>query len=395
MSPEYRTERDSMGEVQVPWDDHFPVDVFQTGSGTSSNMNANEVVATLATERLGRPVHPNDHVNASQSSNDVFPTAVHLAVTSAVERALLPALEHLAGALGSKAAELAGVVKAGRTHLMDATPVTLGQEMGGYRAAVDQGGDRLRACLPRLGELALGGTAVGTGINAPPGFAALVIERLAADTGLGVREAANHFEAQGGRDALVETSGAVRTVAVSLQRIANDLRLMASGPRAGLGEIRLPDLQPGSSIMPGKVNPVICEAVVQVVARVVGNDATVAWAAVSGAFELNTGMPVMAHALLESIYVMTSVSRLLADRCVIGIEADVERCRAYAESSPAIATALNPYIGYERATEVAKIALAEGKTLRQVVVERGWLDSDEADRVLDVDAMTRGGIVGR
>ncbi len=461
MSPEYRTEHDSMGEVQVPasarwgaqtqravdnfpisglrlrreliralctvkgaaaaanvtlgvldedlgsavalvasevaagdWDDHFPVDVFQTGSGTSSNMNANEVVATLAAERLGRPVHPNDHVNASQSSNDVFPTAVHLAATDAVEHTLLPALAHLAAALGSKATQLADVVKAGRTHLMDATPVTLGQEMGGYRTAVEQGGDRLRACLPRLGELAIGGTAVGTGINAPPGFAALVVERLVADAGLVVREARNHFEAQGGRDALVETSGAVRTVAVSLQRIANDLRLMASGPRAGLGEIHLPDLQPGSSIMPGKVNPVICEAVVQVAARVVGNDATVAWAAVSGAFELNTGMPVMAHALLESIDVVASVSRLLADRCVVGIEADVERCRAYAESSPAIATALNPHIGYERATEVARIALAEGKTLRQVVVERGWLDGDEADRVLDVDAMTRGGIVG-
>ncbi len=375
------------------WDDHFPVDVFQTGSGTSSNMNANEVVATLAGERLGRPVHPNDHVNASQSSNDVFPTAIHLAATDAVAHTLLPALGHLAAALGSKAEQLSDVVKAGRTHLMDATPVTLGQEMGGYRAALDHGGDRLRSCLPRLAELAIGGTAVGTGINAPPGFAALVVERLVAETGLVVREARNHFEAQGGRDALVEASGAVRTVAVSLQRIANDLRLMASGPRTGLGEIRLPDLQPGSSIMPGKVNPVICEAVVQVAARVVGNDATVAWAAVSGAFELNTGMPVMAHALLESIYLVASVSRLLADRCVAGIEADVERCRAYAESSPAIATALNPHIGYERATEVARIALAQGKTLRQVVVEKGWLDSDEADRVLDVDAMTRGGVL--
>ncbi|MDQ6797893.1 MAG: class II fumarate hydratase [Actinomycetota bacterium] len=462
MSPEYRTEHDSMGEVQVPtsarwgaqtqravdnfpisglrlrreliwalcavkgaaaaanvslgvldddlgsvvaqvaaevaagdWDDHFPVDVFQTGSGTSSNMNTNEVIAALAAERLGRPVHPNDHVNASQSSNDVFPTAIHLAATDAVEHTLLPALAHLGAALGSKAAQLGDVVKAGRTHLMDATPVTLGQEMGGYRESVDHGGDRLRACLPRLGEVAIGGTAVGTGINAPPGFAALVVERLAADTGLVIHEARNHFEAQGGRDALVETSGAVRTVAVSLQRIANDLRLMASGPRAGLGEIRLPDLQPGSSIMPGKVNPVICEAVVQVAARVVGNDATVAWAAVAGAFELNTGMPVMAHALLESIYVVASVSRLLADRCVVGIEADVERCRAYAESSPALATALCPHIGYERAAEVARIALAEGKTLRQVVVERGWLDGEEADRALDVDAMTRGGIVGR
>jgi len=377
------------------WDDHFPVDVFQTGSGTSSNMNANEVVAALAAERLGRPVHPNDHVNASQSSNDVFPTAVHLAAVAGVQRSLLPALEHLAAALASKAEQLAGVVKAGRTHLMDATPVTLGQELGGYRTAMVNGCERLRSCLPRLSELAIGGTAVGTGINTPPGFAALAVDRLVVSTGLDVREAQDHFEAQGGRDALVEASGAARTVAVSLQRIVNDLRLMASGPRAGLGEIHLPDLQPGSSIMPGKVNPVICEAVVQVVARVVGNDATVAWAGASGAFELNTAVPVMAHALLESVHLLASVARLLADRCVAGIEADVERCRAYAESSPAIATALNPYIGYERAVDVARIALAEGKTLSQVVVERGWLDSAEAQRVLDVDAMTRGGIVGQ
>jgi len=376
------------------WDDHFPVDVFQTGSGTSSNMNANEVIAGLATERLGRSVHPNDHVNASQSSNDVFPSAIHLAATDGVEHALIPALGHLAATLGTKAGELSTVVKAGRTHLMDATPVTLGQELGGYQAAVEHGCDRLRACLPRLAELPLGGTAVGTGINAPAGFAASVLERLGLQSGLTLREARDHFEAQGGRDALVEASGAVRTVAVSLQRIANDLRLMASGPTAGLAEIRLPDLQPGSSIMPGKVNPVICEAVVQVTARVVGNDATIAWAAVSGAFELNTGMPVMAHALLESIHLVASVSVLLADRCVAGIEADVERCRAYAESSPAMATALNPYVGYERAVEVARIAMDEGKTLRQVVVERGWMDSEKADRVLDADAMTRGGITG-
>ncbi|MGI9022086.1 MAG: class II fumarate hydratase [Acidimicrobiales bacterium] len=376
------------------WDDHFPVDVFQTGSGTSSNMNTNEVIAGLATERLGRTVHPNDHVNASQSSNDVFPSAIHLAAADEIEHTLLPGLGHLAAVLGAKAEELATVVKAGRTHLMDATPVTLGQELEGYQAAVERGCERLRACLPRLAELPLGGTAVGTGINAPPGFAALVVERLATVTGLPLREARNHFEAQGGRDALVEASATVRTVALSLHRVANDLRLMGSGPRAGLGEIRLPDLQPGSSIMPGKVNPVICEAVIQVAARVVGNDATVAWAGVSGAFELNTGMPVMGHALLESIQLVGSVAVLLADRCVVGIEADVERCRAYAESSPALATALNPHIGYERAVEVARIALAEGKTLREVVVERGWLDREEADRVLDVDAMTRGGILG-
>jgi len=377
------------------WDDHFPVDIFQTGSGTSSNMNANEVIAALATERLGRPVHPNDHVNASQSSNDVFPSAIHLAAAEGIDTTLLPALSHLAATLGSKAAELATVVKAGRTHLMDATPVTLGQEFGGYQAAVEHGGERLRACLPRLGELPLGGTAVGTGINAPPEFASMVIERLAADTGLPLREARNHFEAQGGRDALVETSGALRTVVVSLQRIANDLRLMAGGPTAGLAEIRLPDLQPGSSIMPAKVNPVICEAVIQVAARVVGNDATVVWAGVSGAFELNTGMPVMGHALLETVHLMATVSVLLADRCVAGITADVDRCRSYAESSPAMATALNPYRGYAGAAEVAHIAMAEGKPLRQVVVERGWLEPEEADRVLDVDAVTRGGITGR
>ena len=375
------------------WDDHFPVDVFQTGSGTSSNMNANEVIASLATERLGRPVHPNDHVNASQSSNDTFPSAIHLAATSGVVEQLIPALRHLALELGAKAEELAGVVKAGRTHLMDATPVTLGQELGGYRTAVERGAERLQGCLPRLGELPLGGTAVGTGINAPPGFAALAVEHLAALTGLPLSEAPDHFEAQGGRDGLVEASGAVRTVAVTLQRVANDLRLMASGPRAGLAEIRLPDLQPGSSIMPGKVNPVIPEAVIQVTAHVVGNDASVAWAGAVGAFELSTAMPVMAHNLLEAIRLVASVSRLLADRCVAGIEADVERCRAQAESSPALATALNPHIGYERAAEVARAALAEGKTLRQVVVERGLLSAEVADRVLDVDAMTRGGVV--
>ena len=377
------------------WDDEFPVDVFQTGSGTSSNMNANEVIASVAAERLGRPVHPNDDVNASQSSNDVFPSAVHLAATGALVTELVPALEHLAATLGAKAADTAGVVKAGRTHLMDATPVTVGQELGGYRTAVEHGVERLLAVLPRLGELALGGTAVGTGINAPPGFAARAVDWLVGVTGLPLVEARDHFEAQGGRDGLVEASGAARTVAVSLVRIANDLRLMASGPRTGLAEIRLPDLQPGSSIMPGKVNPVICETVVQVGARVVGNDAAVAWAGAAGAFELNTAVPVMAHALLESLHLLASASRLLADRCVVGIEVDVERCRANAESSPALVTALNPHIGYEAAAEVAHAALAEGKTLRQVVVERGLLAPEVADRVLDVDAMTGGGVLGR
>src|SRR3954452_19946911 len=375
------------------WDDHFPIDVFQTGSGTSSNMNANEVIANLAAERLGRPVHPNDHVNASQSSNDVFPSALHLAAATGIVEELVPALQHLASALRHKAAETAGVVKAGRTHLMDATPVTLGQELSGYATAVEHGVDRARAPPPRLCELALGGTAVGTGINVPPGFATAVIERLAAASRLPLREASDHFEAQGGRDAVVEASGALRTVALSLARMANDLRLMASGPRAGIAEIRLPDLQPGSSIMPGKVNPVIPEAVVQVAAQVVGNDAAIAFGATAGAFELNTAMPMMARNLLESIHLLAAVSRLLADRCVAGIEADVARCRANAESSSALATALSPHIGYEEAAAVVRQSAAEGKTLREVVLERGLLRPGEVDRILDVEAMTRGGVL--
>jgi fumarate hydratase class II len=375
------------------WDDHFPIDVFQTGSGTLSNMNANEVIARLAGERLGRPVHPNDHVNASQSSNDVFPSAIHLAAAGGIAEDLIPALRHLATTLREKAAETASVVKAGRTHLMDATPVTLGQELGGYATAVEHGADRVAGCLDRLGELALGGTAVGTGINAPPGFAATVTRQLAARTGLPLREAGDHFEAQGGRDTVVETSGQLRTVALSLARIANDLRLMASGPRTGLAEIRLPDLQPGSSIMPGKVNPVIPEAVYQVAAQVVGNDAAVAFGATAGAFELNTAMPMMARNLLESVAILAAAARLLADRCVAGIEADVDRCRANADSSPALATALNPHIGYEESAAVVRQAAAEGKTIRQVVLERGLLPAGEVDRVLDVQAMTRGGVL--
>ena len=375
------------------WDDHFPIDVFQTGSGTSSNMNANEVIAHLASERLGRPVHPNDHVNASQSSNDVFPSAIHLAAATGIDGDLVPALQHLASALRHKASENASVVKAGRTHLMDATPVTLGQELSGYATAVEHGVERARACLPRLAELALGGTAVGTGINAPPGFAAAVIERLASATGLPLREARDHFEAQGGRDAVVEASGALRTIALSLARIANDLRLMGSGPRAGIAEIRLPDLQPGSSIMPGKVNPVIPEATYQVAAQVVGNDAAVAFGATAGAFELNTAMPMMARNLLESVHLLSTVSRLLADRCVAGLVADAERCRTYAESSSALATALTPHIGYEAAAEVVHQAAAEGRTLREVVLERGLLRPGEVERILDVEAMTRGGVL--
>ncbi|ARF64020.1 aspartate ammonia-lyase [Streptomyces violaceoruber] len=376
------------------WDDHFPVDVFQTGSGTSSNMNTNEVIATLATERLGRPVHPNDHVNASQSSNDVFPSSIHIAATAAVTADLIPALDHLADSLGRKSAEFAEVVKSGRTHLMDATPVTLGQEFGGYAAQVAYGVERLRASLPRLAELPLGGTAVGTGINTPPGFSAAVIARVAEVTGLPLTEARDHFEAQGARDGLVETSGQLRAIAVSLTKICNDLRWMASGPRTGLAEIALPDLQPGSSIMPGKVNPVIPEAVLMVAAQVTGNDATVAAAGAAGNFELNVMLPVMAKNLLESVRLLANASRLLADRTVDGITADAERARAYAESSPSVVTPLNKYIGYEEAAKVAKTSLKDGTTIRETVlamgyVERGDLTTEQLDEALDVLRMTR------
>ncbi|WP_393060216.1 class II fumarate hydratase [Streptomyces sp. LN549] len=376
------------------WDAHFPIDVFQTGSGTSSNMNTNEVLATLATERLGRDVHPNDHVNASQSSNDVFPSSIHIAATGAVTGELIPALDHLAAALERKSAEFADVVKSGRTHLMDATPVTLGQEFGGYAAQIRYGIERLRASLPRLAELPLGGTAVGTGINTPPGFSAAVIAEVARVTGLPLTEARDHFEAQGARDGLVETSGQLRTIAVSLTKISNDLRWMASGPRTGLAEISLPDLQPGSSIMPGKVNPVIPEAVLMVAAQVTGNDTTVAVAGAAGNFELNVMLPVIAKNLLESVRLLANVSRLLADRTVDGITANVERAREYAESSPSVVTPLNKYIGYEEAAKVAKKSLAERRTIREVVlasgyVERGDLTVEQLDEALDVLRMTR------
>ncbi|MFJ3790039.1 class II fumarate hydratase [Kitasatospora sp. NPDC090091] len=376
------------------WDAEFPVDVFQTGSGTSSNMNANEVIATLASERLGRPVHPNDHVNASQSSNDVFPSSIHIAATAAVTHDLIPALEHLAEALERKSAEFAEVVKSGRTHLMDATPVTLGQEFGGYAAQIRHGRERLLATLPRVAELPLGGTAVGTGINTPPGFSAAVIEEVARTTDLPLTEARDHFEAQGARDGLVELSGQLRTVAVGFTKIANDLRWMGSGPRTGLGEINLPDLQPGSSIMPGKVNPVLPEVVLMVSAQVIGNDATVTVAGASGNFELNVMLPVIARNVLESVRLLANSARLLADRTVDGVTANVERAREYAESSPSVVTPLNRYIGYEEAAKVAKQALAERKTIRQVVLERGYLDQglltrEQLDEALDVLRMTR------
>jgi fumarate hydratase class II len=374
-------------------DDQFPVDVFQTGSGTSSNMNMNEVLASLAATRLAINVHPNDHVNASQSSNDVFPSSVHVAATAAITGDLMPALDHLAGTLEDKADEFRDVVKAGRTHLMDATPVTLGQEFSGYAAQVRYGVERLRAALPRVAELPLGGTAVGTGINTPPGFARLVIERLAGDTGLPLTEARNHFEAQGARDGLVEASGQLRTIAAGLYKIANDIRWMGSGPRAGLRELHIPDLQPGSSIMPGKVNPVVAEAVRQVCAQVYGNDTAVAFAGSQGDFELNVMLPVIARNLLESVRLLANVGRLLADRCVAGLTADVEVCRTYAESSPSIVTPLNRYLGYDEAASIAKQALREGRTIRQVVVERGHVASgriseSDLDEALDVLRMT-------
>jgi fumarate hydratase class II len=375
--------------------EHFPVDVYQTGSGTSTNMNMNEVLANLAGEKLGREIRPNNEPNTSQSSNDTFPSAIHLAAAREVVGSLVPALEHLAATLRAKAAEMNHVVKSGRTHLMDATPVTLGQEFGGFAAAMERGIERLGSCLPRLAELPLGGTAVGTGLNAPPGFAAAVIQLLAEQTGLPLTEARDHFEAQGTGNAFVEASGVLRVVAISIYKIANDLRWMSSGPRAGLAEIHLPDLQPGSSIMPGKVNPVVPEAVCQVAAQVVGNDAAVTFgAAVGSRFELNTMLPVIGRNLLESVRLLASVARALADKCAAGIVADEERCLEYALSSPSIVTALNPYIGYEAAAKVVKKMLAERKDARTVVLEMGLLDAEQLDKALDVGAMARGGIIG-
>jgi fumarate hydratase, class II len=378
--------------VNGRWADQFPVDVFQTGSGTSTNMNMNEVLATLASERLGRRVHPNDQVNASQSSNDVFPSAIRIAAASGIVDRLVPALVHLAAALRRGEERFAEVVKAGRTHLMDAVPVTLGQEFGGYATAVELGADRLQDTLGRLCALPLGGTAVGTGLNAPAGFASEVVAHLADRLDLPLREAEDHFEAQGAQDALVEASGACRVVGVTLNKVASDLRWMSSGPAAGLAEIHLPDLQPGSSIMPGKVNPVLPEAVHQVVAQVIGNDAAVGFAGAAGSFELNVMLPVMGHNLLQSIGLLANVSVLLADRCVDGITADEERCRRYAASSSALVTALVPLVGHEAAAVVAERSVAEGRTVRDVVEELGLVDDAAAlDAALDLRGMTRGG----
>lgn len=372
----------------------FPVDVFQTGSGTSSNMNMNEVLATIASNRLGKDVHPNDHVNASQSSNDVFPTSVHLAVTAALVGDLVPALDYLASALEAKAKVWSDAVKPGRTHLMDATPVTFGQEFSGYAAQVRYGIERVNATIARVAEVPQGGTATGTGINTPKGFPQEVIQRLAKETGLPITEARDHFEAQGARDALVEVSGALKVIAVSLTKINNDLRWMGSGPNTGLAEIHIPDLQPGSSIMPGKVNPVVPEAVLMVCARVIGNDATVTWAGASGNFELNVAIPVMGNALLESIRLLSNSMRVLSDKTIQGLEINQERAKALAESSPSIVTPLNRFIGYEAAAKIAKYSVEKGITVKEATVALGFVDGqkltmEQLDKALAVLPMTK------
>jgi fumarate hydratase, class II len=366
-------------------DDQFPIDVFQTGSGTSSNMNANEVIATLA----GEGVHPNDHVNMGQSSNDVFPSAVHLAALSEASQKLLPALDRLAASLSARADEFADLVKAGRTHLMDAVPVTLGQELGGYAAQIRLGRDRVADALPRVAQVPLGGTAVGTGLNTHPDFAAGVRAKLSEATGLPVEPPADPFEAQANRDALVELSGALKVVAVSLTKIAHDLALMGSGPRTGLREISLPELQKGSSIMPGKVNPVIPEVVLQVAAQVIGNDAAVTIAGMQGQFELNVRVPLIARNLLQSIQLLSNAATTLAEKCVDGIEPNREVLQRNAESTPALATALNPYIGYDKGAEIVKEAQESGRTIREVALEKG-VDEETLDRALDLQAMARG-----
>lgn len=381
-------------------DEHFPIDIFQTGSGTSTNMNANEVIANRAIEILGgelgskHPVHPNDHVNKCQSSNDVIPTATHIAALLALSQELLPSLDKLHKALSSKALQFDAILKSGRTHLMDATPVRLGQEFAGYASQIEHSMARVAGILPHLSELALGGTAVGTGINAHEGFASRAIAQISSRTGLPLTEAPDHFEAQGSRDAVVEASGALKTIAVSMARIANDLRWMGSGPRTGLGEIKLPSVQPGSSIMPGKVNPVICEAVIQVAAQVVGNDAAITLGGMGSYFELNVMMPLMAYNLLFSIQTLAASADLLAERCIDGIEADEQRCKELLERSLVTVTALVPVIGYDLAAEVSKEAYSTGKSLREIVLERGLLSEKQVDAALDLRSMTEGGFTG-
>ncbi|MGI9667642.1 MAG: class II fumarate hydratase [Acidimicrobiia bacterium] len=380
-------------------DDHFVLDIFQTGSGTSTNMNANEVIANRATELLGgdlgsKLVHPNDHVNAGQSSNDTIPTAIHVAAVAAIEQDLLPALDALAGALEAKAAEFDDVLKSGRTHLMDATPVRLGQEFGGYATQVRNGAARVRKVLPELLELALGGTAVGTGINAPEGFPSATIAEMARRSGYAFVEAPDHFEAQAAKDAVVNASGALKTVAVSLFKIANDLRWLSSGPRTGIAEITLPSLQPGSSIMPGKVNPVIAEMMMQVSSQVVGNDSAITWGGANGNFELNVMMPMMAHNLLESVELLSTSSSVMREKMVEGIEANGDRAQFLLEQNVIIITALVPVIGYDKSAEVAKKAFAEGRGVREVALELNVLPEDELNAALDLRPMTEGGVVG-
>ncbi|HSM61044.1 MAG TPA: class II fumarate hydratase [Longimicrobiales bacterium] len=374
------------------WDDQFVLDVYQTGSGTSTNMNTNEVVAHRATQILGSKVHPNDHVNFAQSSNDVIPTAIHVAARVSMEKELVPALEHLRAALAAKADAFDGIVKSGRTHLMDATPVRLGQEFRGYATQVAKGIERVRRASAELEELALGGTATGTGINTHPDFAGRAIAVLSELTGIGFREADDHFEAQGAKDAAVSASGALNTVATALMKIADDIRWLGSGPTSGIHEIRLPAVQPGSSIMPGKVNPVMSEAMMMVCARVMGNHTTVTVAGSRGNFELNVMMPVLAQALLESITLVANASRAFADKCVDGIEANEARCRELLELNPSIATALNPYIGYDKAAEVAKASAKEHRSVREIVLREGLLPADKVDEALDVRGMTEPGL---
>ncbi len=381
------------GEVaEGRWDAEFPIDVFQPGSGTSTNLNANEVIARRAGQILGRPVHPNDHVNLGQSSNDVVPAVLHLSALLAIERDLLPALAQLREALAAKAREWDGIIKTGRTHLMDATPIRLGQEFGGYASQVEHGIARLRAVLPDLRELALGGTAVGTGLNTHPEFARRVAAELSRRTGTELREAANHFEAQGAQDAAAWASGALNSLAASLMKIANDVRLMNSGPRCGLAEIALPAVQPGSSIMPGKVNPVICESVIQVGAQVMGNHLAVTLGAQWGQLDLNTMLPLMVRNLLESIRLLASVARVFADKAVAGLAANEETCRGYVEISPSMATALNPLIGYDRAAEIAKRSFRERRPVRELAREMTSLSAAEIERALDPRRQTEPGL---
>ena len=375
------------------FDDQFVLDIFQTGSGTSTNTNANEVIATRATEVLGDTrVHPNDDVNFGQSSNDVIPTAIHVSAVAALREDLLPALDRLAASLEAKSDEFSDVVKSGRTHLMDATPVTLGQEFGGYATQMRKGAQRVEAVLPELEELALGGTAVGTGINAPDGFAAAVIALMAERTGYSLREADDHFEAQGAKDATVSASGALRTVAVSLFKIANDIRFLGSGPTSGISEIKIPSLQPGSSIMPGKVNPVMSEMMMQVAAQVIGNDVAIAWGGANGNFELNVMMPMIAHNLLESAGILANGCDAFRERCVDGLEANEKRAQELVEKNAIIVTALNPHIGYDNGAKIAKEAVATGRSVRDLVLEAGLMTGDELDDALDIKKMTEGGL---